>query len=471
MVLVSRPADNSHPLTPGTASGSSSHAAASSAVQTRSATLDRPAIEKPIRSRSPLTKQARTSEIQPMDSPIEVDESQNEGPAASHLPVPAAPEQLSSTPSQGSLGTFPAAQPDSTPQFAGGPPPSASAPRGRSGHNAPSPSAASDATDFDSLVAEAMKTTVLPLLDTQKIGILENVTAALLNNNKIVGEQCHNICTQACSKANEAINQRLDNLEGAVTTIGEDTAKLQGKVDELSDKLGKVLSSLGHSNSLPNLQQAAQNNLGNPAAAPPTQSVTTPLFHRTPDPTRLYVNIHNKAMVPLVSFNSAFEALAADCGQDPNLFEVTGDALDNRFDIRYLGPKGAATAACLTLYQSIFLGRGKYKETVCKDERNNAHKFYINPDRNGCQIRREILCKELSKILSACLPRERFVVQKTSGSVLFQRRVLATVIVVDPMSARIQWMPAPRISLGLIDEVLANVEAQFSDIAGGANRP
>ena len=54
--------------------------------------------------------------------------------------------------------------------------------------------------------------------------------------------------------------------------------------------------------------------------------------------------------------------MAADCGQDPNLFEVTGDALDNRFDIHYLGPKGSATAACLTLFQSLYLGRGKYKE-------------------------------------------------------------------------------------------------------------
>ena len=402
-----------------------------------------------------------------MDSPIPIDESQIEDPDASHLPVPPTQE----LPSQGSLGTFPAAQPDSTTQFSGGLPPPASATRGRSGHSVPSPSAASDATDFDSLVAEAMKTTVLPLLDSQKTGILENVTATLLNNNKIVGEQCQRICTQACTTANEAINQRLDNLEGAVTSIGEDTAKLQGKVDELTDKLGKVLSSLGHSNSLPNLQQAAQNNLGNPSAAPPSQSVTTPLFHRTPDPTKLFANTHNRAMVPLVSFNNAFEALAADCGQDPNLFEVTGDALDNRFDIRYIGPRGAATAACLTLFQSLYLGRGKYKETICKDERNIAHKFYINPDRNGAQIRREILCKELSKILAACFPREKFFVQTNSGSVLFQRRVLATVIVVDPMSARIQWMPAPCILLGLKDEVLANVETQFSDIVGGANRP
>ena len=149
MVLVPRPADDSHSLASGSASAS-----ASSAVQSRSATLDRPAIEKPIRSRSPLTKQARTSEIQPMDSPIEVEESQNENPAASNVPLPVTPDLLSSTPSQGSLGTFPAAQPDLTQQYTGGLPPPASAPRGRSGQHAPSPSAASDVTDFDSLVAE-----------------------------------------------------------------------------------------------------------------------------------------------------------------------------------------------------------------------------------------------------------------------------------------------------------------------------
>ena len=191
----------------------------------------------------------------------------------------------------------------------------------------------------------------------------------------------------------------------------------------------------------------------------------------SPDPTKLFVNIHNKAMVPLVQFNFAFAALAADCGQDPNIFEVTGDPLDNRFDIRYIGPKRSATANCLTLFRSIYLGSGKHKETVCLDEKNNYHKFYINPDRNGAQIRRGILCKELSKILSACFPQASFFVQKSSGSVLYQRRVLATVVVIDPISARIQWMPAARIGLGLVDEVLANVESQFLNLPGGVMRP
>ena len=119
MVLVpSASADNSHPLASSSASGSAS-ASASGAIQTRSATLDRPAMEKPIRSRSPLTKQARTSEVQPLDSPITIDESQIEDSNTSHFPVPATQE----LPSQGSLGTFPAAQPDSTPPFGGLPPP------------------------------------------------------------------------------------------------------------------------------------------------------------------------------------------------------------------------------------------------------------------------------------------------------------------------------------------------------------
>ena len=464
-------------------------------LQTRSAMQDRSPIEKPLRSRSPLAKSARLHEALPMDTTILDDDDSTTLPAPG-TPLPSLSNNLQEVnpplpPSQGSLGSFPAAQSDPNSQHSegsrvaglgssgclGDPPPlplpTAPALRGR--RPGLPPSGAASAVDFDALVAEAMKTTVLPLLDSQKSGILVSVEATLLSNNKAVGEQCHAICTSACTKANEVVVQRLDTLDGAVTKLGEHNTKLQDKVDALTDRLGKVLSSLGHSNSLPNLPDAADvrfgTYLGTPADAPPAHSVTTPFFQRAPDPTKLFVNIHNKAMVTLVHFNTAFEKLADDCGQHPSLFEVTGDLLDNRFDIQYLGPKGTATANCLTLFQSLYLGRGKHKDTVCVDERGLSHKFYINPDRNGAQIRREILCKELKNLIMAAFPNANLFVQKNSGSVLYKRRVLATVVVIDPISARISWMPAGRIELGLVDEVLANVESHFSNLTGGVTRP
>ena len=468
--------------------GSPAPASPPSAVQTRSAVQDRPAIDKPLRSRSPSSKLARISEAQLMETQRDDDLTQDYA-SNPKLLTPAAPTPLG-VHSQGSLGSFPAGQPDTFPSSppeapkvyglgsiasplspAPFPLPPASALRGRAGLIPPSPSTGGESPDFDFLVSEALKTTVLRLVDSQKATILDTVSSTLKNNNKIVGDQCHTICTTACAKANEAIIQRLDSLEGSVNNIGDDNAKLHIKIDDLTEKLDKALSSLGHSNSLPNLEAAAQNHIGNPDAAPPMQSVTTPLFHRTPDPTKLYVNIHNRAFVPITSFNTAFEKLAADCGQDPNLFEVTGEVLDNRFDIQYIGPKGAATGHCLTLFQSLYLGRGKHEGTRCLDEKNNYHKFYINPDRNGAQIRREILSKEVAKILQSAFPSHTFFVQKSTGSVYWQRQVLGTVVVIDPVTSRVSWKPAARIGLGLIDEVLANVDDEFSKITGGVSRP
>ena len=71
----------------------------------------------------------------------------------------------------------------------------------------------------------------------------------------------------------------------------------------------------------------------------------------------------------------------------------------------------------------------------------------------------------------ACFPQASFFVQKSSGSVLYQRRVLATVVVTDPNSARIQCMSVARLGLGLVDVRLANVESQFSNLIGGVTRP
>ena len=118
--------------------------------------------------------------------------------------------------------------------------------------------------------------------------ITESVLQTLVNSKR-VGDQCHTICTNACSKANEAVIRRFDDVENAMTTLIEGTHKLHDKVDELSDKIGKVLTTLGHSNSLPILQQAAQRNLGNPSFSPPSQSVTTPFF---PQDTRSYQTFH-----------------------------------------------------------------------------------------------------------------------------------------------------------------------------------
>ena len=99
------------------------------------------------------------------------------------------------------------------------------------------------------------------------------------------------------------------------------------------------------------------------------------------------------------------------------------------------------------------------------------HKYYINPDKNGCQVRREILCKDLKDIVAPHIQDQNIFIQKSTGSIMVQRRVLASIVVTGTISARIQWMPAQRIKYKITDEVRAAIEVAFSALTGGESRP
>ena len=99
------------------------------------------------------------------------------------------------------------------------------------------------------------------------------------------------------------------------------------------------------------------------------------------------------------------------------------------------------------------------------------HKYYINPDKNGCQVRREILCKDLKDIITPYIQDHKIFVQKSTGSIMVQRRVLASIIVTGTISARIQWMPAQRIKYKIMGEVQVAIEDAFSALTGGETRP
>ena len=190
--------------------------------------------------------------------------------------------------------------------------------------------------------------------------------------------------------------------------------------------------------------------------------VTTAGFFRKPDPTRLFCNIHDLVQIPRVSFLAAVVALAAEVGITDEHFDVVGEPLDNRFEIQFTGPSAAARA--LQFYQSLQLGRGQWKKQEVTDDLDERHQFYVQPDKNGAQIRREVLSKALKEILQSAVPGKQFFVRKSTGSVMVDRRVLCTVFITGEQTARLAWVHPERIQLG-IDE--ASVGTQFSAIIGG----
>ena len=88
----------------------------------------------------------------------------------------------------------------------------------------------------------------------------------------------------------------------------------------------------------------------------------------------------------------------------------------------------------------------------------------MQPDKNGAQIKREILSKELASIFSTIVPTSTFFVRKSTGSVFVDRRVLATVFVTGENQAKINWFHPKRIQLNIEQ---AHVEEQFLALLGG----
>ena len=278
---------------------------------------------------------------------------------------------------------------------------------------------------------------------------------------------CQNICMQACGAATAAISQRLGSVESKVEDLTQGQTRLETAFAELSKTVTTAMARLSHSNSTPELGTPEANAQAHAFVGPVTSvatDVTTPAFFRKPDPTILYANTHGRVQVSRDVFTKAFLELASEANVEQQAFEITGDALDNRFDIQFTGSPTAAAAAALQLYQSLQLGRGKWKPQNVKDAAGISHQFYIQPDKNGAQVRREVLAKELSRLVSPLVPNKEVFVRKSTGSILIDRRVLASIFVTTQDSARIEWYHPQRIALGIEQ---APIDQQFRLLIGG----
>ena len=102
------------------------------------------------------------------------------------------------------------------------------------------------------------------------------------------------------------------------------------------------------------------------------------------------------------------------------------------------------------------------------DDQDKSIKFYVAPDKNPCQIRREILSKNLCTILSGKAVDKEFSLKKATGSIYEgkgrDRRVVCSVVITGPESARLDWCHPKRIELG-IDQ--GPVEQEFSGFVLG----
>ena len=290
--------------------------------------------------------------------------------------------------------------------------------------------------------------------------ITKKVTSACTESLQVV-------CTRACESTVNALKGRLDVLENGQAKLEAGQGKLAKQMEDLTHKVSSAMALLSQSASTPSLGTPNANAQAHDTfqGGPPgnfTPDVTTSAFYRKPDPTKLFINTKDRVLVARDKVYEAIVALAGEAGIAEDHFDFVGDALDNRFEMVFKGNSAAPRA--LQFFQSLQLGRGKWKKQEVIDDLDEIVQFFVQPDKNGAQTRREILAKNLKDIIQPLIGTKQVFVRKSTGSVMVDRRVLATVFINGEQSARLQWNHPQRIALSIIQET---VEEQFSAVVGG----
>ena len=160
-------------------------------------------------------------------------------------------------------------------------------------------------------------------------------------------------------------------------------------------------------------------------------------FFRIPDATKLFANTHQGSKVALGAFHSAFVVLAKDVNLSEDDFVITGDELDSRFEIQFEGEDPSRSAR--SLYQSLYLGKGIWKEQKVGVP-SGLVQFFVNPDKNNVQIRKEIITKRFAQFLEPHVGGAKPV--KLSGVVLAGKKRLASIVIKDEVEYDVVWYPS-----------------------------
>jgi hypothetical protein len=256
-----------------------------------------------------------------------------------------------------------------------------------------------------------------------------------------------------------ALDKRMANVEEGIDKLTTGQGQLQKAVESLTAELREAKDKYARS---PPVQMSGSAN-GSPGAPP---NVTHTGFFRATDPTILFCNVAGGIKVSRAKFHDSIMQLATETetGACADHFDVVGDLLDCLFEIKWKG--GAATKRCLEFYQSLQLGRGKWKRQRVSDENDVEIQFYVQPDKNGCQIRREVFSKLLKDFVQEQLGQAKEVWnKKASGTLFVDKRRLLTVLITGEDSARIDWDHAKRIDLRL-DQALVEEKVKALVLGG-----
>jgi hypothetical protein len=245
------------------------------------------------------------------------------------------------------------------------------------------------------------------------------------------------IVGKVCANEFKRIDGRLDNMEHAQGVMGRDIGEIKAMMAGFSQKL-----SLQHSGSLPTLGTPQASQRAREEASHGHEEAVEGFF-RMPSKTLLLCNTHDSVFVSAQSFHDAIEVLAGECNLKSDMFVISGDNLDCKFEIQFQGDLRTATSRCMQFLQSLSLGKGRWKsQRAVGPDPGSQVQYYVGPDKNPAQVLREILAKKLKGILAPLMPGKEIYIRKSTGSLFVDRRCLVSIRVLAENVSNLTWSPS-----------------------------
>ena len=272
------------------------------------------------------------------------------------------------------------------------------------------------------------------MFELEKDNFTSDITKSV---SESVCSRIQSMCTTVCTDAIAPVVSKVGALEGEV-------AEIKQTLQDISDKLSHQNRGLDVGDGVFGETQAES-----PATAPALSG-----FNRALDPTVLYSNTKGNIKISRALFYKDIVRLAGEANIPESVIELVGDPLDNRFDIRFKGLSPKAT--CTQFYQSMQLGRGRWKPQQIPNEQGQPVQHYVQPDRNASMVRREVQSKLLCDYLKEIAPThtDKFFLRKAVGTILVDRKPLIAVHVLSETSSRLALDHARLPSFGLQSEII-----------------
>jgi hypothetical protein len=239
------------------------------------------------------------------------------------------------------------------------------------------------------------------------------------------------ICSRVSKEAYAHMDQRLSNVESGLQAVHSAQVEAASVAAAFKDEVLERLKALSIA------PAAAVTQPLPPSYASDGPNVTDSGFYRVPNPTLLYCNMLDGVHVSRVAFHNSVVKLAAEANLEQAAFSVLGEEMDDKFEIQFPGPPSSAKSRCHQFYESLKLGRGKWKPQLVSDAKLQPCKFFVNPDKNPARVRREVFTKGLQSIIQELSGAKQVFANKPNGTLFLERKRLLTLHITGEDSYRL----------------------------------